>query len=106
MIMFSCLILIVVCITQVRQLLENNDTGFVVASCRNPSEATGLLELKNKFAQRLDIQRLDVTIEKTIEVLLLSHSMVVSDIKMKLSLCQWDLIWSNFWSFLRLYLVL
>ncbi|KAI5683330.1 hypothetical protein M9H77_04558 [Catharanthus roseus] len=51
----------------VRQLLENNDTGFVVASCRNPSEATGLLELKNKFAQRLDIQRLDVTIEKTIE---------------------------------------
>ncbi|KAL2494019.1 NAD(P)-binding Rossmann-fold superfamily protein [Forsythia ovata] len=51
----------------VRQLLENNDKGYVVATCRNPNGATGLLELKNKFAERLDIHQLDLTIESTIE---------------------------------------
>lgn len=51
----------------VRQLLEKNDKGYVVATCRNPNGATGLLELKNKFAERLDIHRLDLTIESTME---------------------------------------
>lgn len=51
----------------VRQLLEKNDKGYVVATCRNPNRATGLLELKNKFAERLDIHRLDLTIESTME---------------------------------------
>ncbi|KAL0398192.1 UNVERIFIED_CONTAM: hypothetical protein Sradi_2162500 [Sesamum radiatum] len=51
----------------VRQLLEKSDKGHVVATCRNPNEATGLLELKNKFAERLDIHQLDLTIDRTIE---------------------------------------
>ncbi|KAK4360353.1 hypothetical protein RND71_019305 [Anisodus tanguticus] len=51
----------------VRQLLEKNDKGYIVATCRNPSGATGLLELKNKFPERLDIHPLDLTVESTIE---------------------------------------
>ncbi|KAL0442384.1 UNVERIFIED_CONTAM: Benzil reductase ((S)-benzoin forming) IRC24 [Sesamum latifolium] len=51
----------------VRQLLEKSDKGHVVATCRNPNGATGLLELKNKFADRLDIHQLDLTIDRTIE---------------------------------------
>ncbi|CDP12601.1 unnamed protein product [Coffea canephora] len=51
----------------VRQLLETRDEGYVVATCRNPTAATGLMELKNKFIERLEIQRLDVTIESTME---------------------------------------
>ncbi|KAL8512843.1 hypothetical protein ACS0TY_019106 [Phlomoides rotata] len=51
----------------VKQLLEKSNKNHVVATCRNPSEATGLLELKNKFAERLDIQRLDLTADSTIE---------------------------------------
>lgn len=51
----------------VRQLLEKKDKGYVVATCRNPSGATGLLELKNKFPERLDIHPLDLTVESTIE---------------------------------------
>lgn len=39
-----------------------------MATCRNPSKATGLLDLKNKFADRLDIHQLDLTIDSTIEV--------------------------------------
>lgn len=53
---------------QVRQLLEKKDKGYVVATCRNPSGAAGLLELKNKFPERLDIHPLDLTVESTIEV--------------------------------------
>ncbi|KAK4348110.1 hypothetical protein RND71_034449 [Anisodus tanguticus] len=52
---------------QVRQLLEKNDKGYIVATCRNHSGATGLLELKNKFPERLDIHPLDLTVESTIE---------------------------------------
>ncbi|KAL7089574.1 hypothetical protein ACP275_13G193600 [Erythranthe tilingii] len=51
----------------VRQLLEKNNKGHVVATCRNPNGANGLLELKNKFAERLDIHQLDLTIDSTIE---------------------------------------
>ncbi|KAK4399472.1 hypothetical protein Sango_1422700 [Sesamum angolense] len=51
----------------VRQLLEKSDKGRVVATCRNPKGATGLLELKNRFADRLDIHQLDLTIDRTIE---------------------------------------
>ncbi|KAK1419296.1 hypothetical protein QVD17_28461 [Tagetes erecta] len=51
----------------VKQLLERNSEEHVVATCRNPEQAAGLIELKNKFAERLHIQRLDLTIETTIE---------------------------------------
>ncbi|XP_044478819.1 uncharacterized oxidoreductase C663.09c-like [Mangifera indica] len=51
----------------VKQLLEKNDRGHVIATCRNPNVATGLLDLKNKFAERLDILQLDLTVESTIE---------------------------------------
>ncbi|CAB79075.1 hypothetical protein [Arabidopsis thaliana] len=49
-------------------LLENNKNGYVVATCRNPKEATSLSDLKNRFSERLFIQKLDVTDETTIEV--------------------------------------
>ncbi|KAB1219651.1 hypothetical protein CJ030_MR3G011089 [Morella rubra] len=52
----------------VKQLLEKNEKGHVVATCRNPDSATGLLSLKNKFSERLSIQKLDLTLESTIEV--------------------------------------
>ncbi|KAI3965818.1 hypothetical protein MKX01_010775 [Papaver californicum] len=51
----------------VRQLLEKQEKGHVVATCRNPNGATSLLELKNKFPERLSILQLDVTDESTIE---------------------------------------
>ncbi|CAN7109320.1 unnamed protein product [Brassica rapa subsp. narinosa] len=51
----------------VRQLLENSKKGHVVATCRNPKEATSLINLKNSFSERLFIQKLDVTDETTIE---------------------------------------
>ncbi|KAL8551426.1 hypothetical protein ACS0TY_000499 [Phlomoides rotata] len=51
----------------VKQLLEKTKEGHVVATCSNPSVATGLLELKNKFADRLDIHRLHLTNYSTIE---------------------------------------
>ncbi|KAL8538513.1 hypothetical protein ACS0TY_000502 [Phlomoides rotata] len=51
----------------VKQLLEKTKEGHVVATCCNPSVATGLLELKNKFADRLDIHRLHLTNYTTIE---------------------------------------
>lgn len=61
---------------QVRQLLEKKDKGYIVATCRNPSGATGLLELKNKFPERLDIHPLDLTVESTIEVYFSSYFFV------------------------------
>ncbi|EPS70030.1 hypothetical protein M569_04730, partial [Genlisea aurea] len=51
----------------VRQLLETNEEGHVVATCRNPEAAIRLQELKNRFSQRLDIHQLDLTIDKTLE---------------------------------------
>ncbi|ESQ55313.1 hypothetical protein EUTSA_v10025851mg [Eutrema salsugineum] len=51
----------------VRQLLEKYQKGYVVATCRNPKEATSLSDLKNRFSERLLIQKLDVTDETTIE---------------------------------------
>ncbi|CAA0832265.1 NAD(P)-binding Rossmann-fold superfamily protein [Striga hermonthica] len=51
----------------VTQLLERRDKGYVVATCRNPNAATGLLELKKKFPERLDIHQLDLTADSTIE---------------------------------------
>ncbi|PWA34532.1 NAD(P)-binding Rossmann-fold superfamily protein [Artemisia annua] len=51
----------------VKQLLERNSQEHVIATCRNPDGAAGLNELKNKFSERLHIQRLDLTIESTIE---------------------------------------
>lgn len=53
---------------QVKQLLVKNSQEHVIATCRNPNGAAGLIELKNKFSERLHIQRLDLTIESTIEV--------------------------------------
>jgi hypothetical protein len=40
---------------QVKQLLEKNDKGHVIATCWNPSGATGITDLKNKFAERLKV---------------------------------------------------
>ncbi|KAI7749656.1 hypothetical protein M8C21_001762 [Ambrosia artemisiifolia] len=51
----------------VKQLLERSSLEHVVATCRNPDEAKGLTDLKSKFAERLHIQRLDLTVESTIE---------------------------------------
>ncbi|XP_075646549.1 uncharacterized protein LOC142617536 [Castanea sativa] len=51
----------------VKQLLEKNEKGHVVATCHNPNVALALLHLKNRFAERLSILPLDLTIESTIE---------------------------------------
>lgn len=55
-----------------RQLLGTNAKGHVVATCRNPDAAAGLLELKRQFAERLNILPVDVTNESSIEVSLAS----------------------------------
>lgn len=55
---------------QVRQLLQKSDKGHVIATCRNPDTAPGLVDLKNMFAERLKILPLDVTTESSIEVCL------------------------------------
>ncbi|KAM3684395.1 hypothetical protein ACB098_11G042400 [Castanea mollissima] len=54
-------------VSMVKQLLEKNEKGHVVATCRNPDVASGLLHLKNRYAERLSILPLDLTIESTIE---------------------------------------
>lgn len=54
-----------------KQLLEKNDEGHVVATCRNPDASTGLLRLKDRFDDRLQILPLDLTVESSIEVMLL-----------------------------------
>ncbi|XP_019418201.1 PREDICTED: uncharacterized protein LOC109328998 [Lupinus angustifolius] len=56
----------------VKQLLENNDRGHVIATCRNPNSSTGLIHLKDKFADRLKILPLDLTDETSIEASALS----------------------------------
>lgn len=48
-------------------MLEKDEKGHVVATCRNPSGASGLIELKNKFLERLSIQPLDLMVENTME---------------------------------------
>ena len=53
---------------QVRQLLENYRKGQVIATCRNPTGAEGLLDLKKKHADRLTLACLDVTEERSIDV--------------------------------------
>ncbi|WOG87122.1 hypothetical protein DCAR_0206345 [Daucus carota subsp. sativus] len=50
-----------------KQLLEKNEKGHVIATCRDPSGASGLIQLKERFSERLEIQRLDLTDERTIE---------------------------------------
>ncbi|KAF8364825.1 hypothetical protein HHK36_033198 [Tetracentron sinense] len=54
-------------LAEVKQLLEKKEEGHVIATCRNPDGAKGLLELKRKFVERLNILQLDLTIESTIE---------------------------------------
>ncbi|CAJ2657846.1 unnamed protein product [Trifolium pratense] len=56
----------------VKQLLENNDKGHVVATCRNPNASTGLLHLKDRFEDRLQVLPLDLTVESSIEASALS----------------------------------
>ncbi|KAK2448411.1 hypothetical protein P8452_12517 [Trifolium repens] len=56
----------------VKQLLENNDTGHVVATCRNPNASIGLLHLKDRFDDRLQVLPLDLTVESSIEASALS----------------------------------
>lgn len=51
----------------VKQLLEKDDKEHVIATCRNPSASTGLIHLKHKFADRLRILPLDLTVESSIE---------------------------------------
>ncbi|KAI3420497.1 uncharacterized protein J3R85_012809 [Psidium guajava] len=51
----------------VKQLLEKSEKGHVIATCRKPNEASGLLSLKNMFAERLSVLPLDATSESTIE---------------------------------------
>lgn len=57
-------------LVQAKQLLEKNEKGHVIATCRDPSGASGLIQLKERFSERLEIQRLDLTDERTIEVIL------------------------------------
>lgn len=56
----------------VKQLLEKNDKEHVVATCRNPNASNGLLHLKDRFDDRLQILPLDLTVESSIEASALS----------------------------------
>lgn len=60
-----------------KQLLEKNDKEHVVATCRNPSASTGLLNLKDQFSDRLQVLPLDLTDESSIQVLHASFPFVV-----------------------------
>ncbi|KAJ3674502.1 hypothetical protein LUZ60_005118 [Juncus effusus] len=51
----------------VRQLLQRNEKGQVVATCRDPNDATDLQNLQRDFTNRLHILPLDVTNESTIQ---------------------------------------
>ncbi|XP_047333411.1 C-factor [Impatiens glandulifera] len=51
----------------VKQLLDKDKKGHVVATCRDPNGSKGLLDLQNKFGERLSILPLDLTIESTIQ---------------------------------------
>lgn len=50
----------------VRQLLDDYGKGHVIATCRNPDCAEGLLDLKKKHTDRLTLIHLDVTDESSI----------------------------------------
>lgn len=70
--------------------MEKSKKGYVVATCRNPKEATSLIDLKKSFSERLFIQKLDVTDEATIEVIVFTLEIcLLSSIKVVLcgSLC-------------------
>ncbi|XP_074276690.1 uncharacterized protein LOC141600365 isoform X2 [Silene latifolia] len=51
----------------VKQLLEKDKRGHVVATCRNPENSSGLDDLKTRYSDRLNILKLDVTSETTIQ---------------------------------------
>ncbi|GMH01413.1 hypothetical protein Nepgr_003252 [Nepenthes gracilis] len=51
----------------VKQLLEKDQKGHVVATCRSPHQSAELLDLRERFCERLSILKLDVTVESTIE---------------------------------------
>lgn len=51
----------------VKQLLEVDQMGHVVATCRSPELSSGLVHLKSQFPERLNILKLDVTDESTIQ---------------------------------------
>ncbi|GAB2296768.1 hypothetical protein Dimus_030874 [Dionaea muscipula] len=51
----------------VKQLLERKEKGHVIATCRNPAQSSGLLDLQNRFSERLSIMKLDVTVESSIK---------------------------------------
>lgn len=54
--------------SQVRQLLDRNADGKVIATCRDPSNASNLSSLKEQYKDRLTVLPLDVTRESTIKV--------------------------------------
>lgn len=54
--------------SQVRQLLDRNADGKVIATCRDPSNASNLSSLKEQYGDRLTVLPLDVTKESTIKV--------------------------------------
>lgn len=71
---------------QVRQLLEKREKEQVIATCRDPSRAASLQELKSRYSERLDILKLDVTDESTIQVamiLIQCGSTSISEISLK-----------------------
>lgn len=49
------------------QILNRYDNSTVIASCRNPSKAEGLRELKSLYGDRLDIVCLDTTRDEDIQ---------------------------------------
>lgn len=49
-----------------RQILARNTTGFVIATCRNPSSASELQDLRSKYPNRLGIYALDIQKEDQI----------------------------------------
>ena len=54
---------------QTRQILAKYPDSPVVATCRNPSAAENLMALKEKYPSQLTVLKLDVTDERTAEVL-------------------------------------
>jgi hypothetical protein len=55
---------------QTRQLLAKYPDSPIVATCRNPSIATDLQALKEKYPSQLIVMKLDVTDEQSAEVFL------------------------------------
>ena len=59
---------------QTRQLLVSHPDSPVIATCRNPGTADDLMALKKKYPSQLSVMKLDVTDERTAEVLIPTHS--------------------------------